>query len=66
MNYNDYNTFIKRKVEMNMRLVVQRVSEASVEIEGKINGQIKQGFMVLYENRDAAQIGGIPVFFMRF
>ena len=51
---------------MNMRLVVQRVSEASVEIEGKINGQIKQGFMVLYENRDAAQIGGIPVFFMRF
>ena len=32
---------------MNMRLVVQRVSEASVEIEGKINGQIKQGFMVL-------------------
>ena len=47
MNYNDYNTFIKRKVEMNMRLVVQRVSEASVEIEGKINGQIKQGFMIL-------------------
>ena len=32
---------------MNMRLVVQRVSEASVEIEGEINGQIKQGFMVL-------------------
>lgn len=28
---------------MNMRLVVQRVSEASVEIEGEINGQIKQG-----------------------
>ena len=50
MNYNDYNTFIKRKVEMNMRLVVQRVSEASVEIEGKINGQIKQGFMVLVRN----------------
>ncbi|RGE15925.1 hypothetical protein DXA87_06845 [Desulfotomaculum sp. OF05-3] len=24
----------------------------------------KQGFMVLYENRDAAQIGGIPVFFI--
>ena len=43
MNYNDYNTFIKRKVEMNMRLVVQRVSEASVEIEGEINGQIKIG-----------------------
>ena len=30
-----------------MRLVVQRVSEASVEIEGKINGEIKEGFMVL-------------------
>ena len=51
---------------MNMRLVVQRVSEASVEIEGEINGQIKQGFMVLYENRDAAQIDGIPVFFIWF
>ena len=24
----------------------------------------KQGFMVLYENRDVAQIGGIPVFFI--
>lgn len=30
-----------------MRLVIQRVSEASVEIEGKINGEIKEGFMVL-------------------
>ena len=30
-----------------MRLVVQRVSEASVEIDGKINGAIKKGFMVL-------------------
>ena len=48
MNYNDYNTFIKRKVEMNMRLVVQRVSEASVEIEGEINGQIKQGFKFFF------------------
>ena len=47
MNYNDYNTFIKRKVEMNMRLVVQSKVEASVKLEGKINGQIKQGFMVL-------------------
>lgn len=30
-----------------MRLVIQRVSEASVEIEGKINGKIEEGFMVL-------------------
>ena len=30
-----------------MRLVIQRVSEASVEIDGKINGEIKEGFMVL-------------------
>lgn len=30
-----------------MRLVIQRVSEASVEIEGKINGKIDDGFMVL-------------------
>ena len=30
-----------------MRLVIQRVSEASVEIEGKINGKIDEGFMVL-------------------
>lgn len=32
---------------MNMRLVIQRVDEASVEIEGKINGAIKKGFMIL-------------------
>lgn len=30
-----------------MRLVIQRVSEASVEIEGRINGKIDEGFMVL-------------------
>lgn len=30
-----------------MRLVIQRVSEASVEIDGKIHGAIKEGFMVL-------------------
>lgn len=30
-----------------MKLVIQRVKEASVEIEGKINGKINQGFMVL-------------------
>jgi len=30
-----------------MRAVIQRVSKASVEIEGQINGQINQGFLVL-------------------
>ena len=30
-----------------MRLVIQRVNEASVEIDGKINGAIQKGFMVL-------------------
>lgn len=30
-----------------MIAVIQRVSEASVNIEGRINGQIQQGFLVL-------------------
>ena len=30
-----------------MRAVVTRVRSASVEIEGRINGQIGQGFLVL-------------------
>lgn len=30
-----------------MRLVIQRVDQASVEIEGKVTGKIKKGFMVL-------------------
>ena len=30
-----------------MRLVIQRVSKASVEIEVKVNGKIDKGFMVL-------------------
>lgn len=30
-----------------MRVVVQRVSEAKVEIEGKVNGAIKNGYMLL-------------------
>lgn len=30
-----------------MKLVVQRVSNAKVEVEGKITGQIEKGFMVL-------------------
>lgn len=30
-----------------MKLVVQRVKESSVTIEGQINGRIDKGFMVL-------------------
>lgn len=30
-----------------MRLVIQRVTQASVEIDGKIRGEIQDGFMVL-------------------
>lgn len=30
-----------------MRIVVQRVSEASVKIDGRINGEIEQGLLVL-------------------
>ncbi len=38
-----------------MRVVIQRVSEASVKIEGIINGSINKGMMVLLgvENEDA-------------
>lgn len=41
-----------------MKLVIQRVKEASVEIEGKINGKINQGFMVLVgiTNDDSEEI----------
>ena len=31
-----------------MRLVIQRVSEASCKVDGKIVGKIKDGFMVLF------------------
>ena len=30
-----------------MRVVIQRVSEAAVRVDGKIVGEIKQGLMVL-------------------
>lgn len=36
-----------------MRAVVQRVSEASVSVEGKITGSIKKGLMVLLGIEDA-------------
>ena len=42
-----------------MRLIVQRVSEASCKVDGKITGQIDQGFMVLVGlglNDDEAEV----------
>mgnify|MGYP002524232303 CR=1 FL=1 len=30
-----------------MRIVIQRVTEASVTIEGRVHGQIKQGYLIL-------------------
>lgn len=34
------------EVEIFMKFVIQRVTEASVEVEGRIAGQIKRGFLV--------------------
>ncbi|MEI6264538.1 MAG: D-aminoacyl-tRNA deacylase [Sphingobacteriia bacterium] len=42
-----------------MRVVIQRVSNASVSIEGKINGEIEQGLMVLVGIEDADSIEDI-------
>lgn len=41
-----------------MKIVVQRVQYSSVKIEGKINGEIKKGFMVLvgFKNDDTQEI----------
>ena len=36
-----------------MRAVIQRVTKASVTIEGKINGQIENGLLVLLGIEDA-------------
>lgn len=38
-----------------MRVIIQRVSEASVEIEGKIKSQVNNGMMILagFENEDS-------------
>jgi len=42
-----------------MRAVIQRVSKASVEIEGQINGQIGQGFLVLLGIEDSDNLEDI-------
>ncbi len=55
-----------------MRVVIQRVSEANVKIDGKIHGEIQQGLVVLcaFENADtgedifwmAKKISGLRIF----
>ena len=42
-----------------MRVVIQRVSEASVTIEGKRNAQIEQGLLILLGIEDADEQGDI-------
>ena len=41
-----------------MRLVIQRVKHASVEIDGAIHGKINQGYMILVgiQNEDTREI----------
>lgn len=34
-------------ISLNMRTVIQRVSQASCTIDGKVNGEIKKGYMIL-------------------
>ena len=43
-----------------MRLVIQRVKHASVEIDGAIHGKINQGYMILVgiQNEDTREIVG--------
>ncbi len=45
----DEKTNLERTVEIesNVKIVVQRVNEAEVKVEGKIVGKIKKGFLVL-------------------
>ena len=40
-------TNLRRRVNIEVRLVIQRVKEASVKVENKIVGKINQGFLVL-------------------
>lgn len=42
-----------------MRAVIQRVSEAKVEIDGKINGEIGKGFLVLIAVHNDDEISDI-------
>ena len=48
-----------------MRAVIQRVTSAKVEVEGKVTGEIEKGFLILfavlrlrdYPNRTSAENG---------
>ena len=37
----------RKREDSNMRFVIQRVSEASVTVNGQITGKISRGFLVL-------------------
>jgi len=45
--YREVNTFVKRIKIQIMRAVIQRVTNASVRIDGKIHSQIGSGLLVL-------------------
>lgn len=38
---------MKKGDSISMKVIIQRVSEANVKIDGKVNGEIDKGFMVL-------------------
>lgn len=49
-----FHKFTTSQINKSMRAIIQRVSEASVKVEGKITGEIKNGLLVLvgYEDSD--------------
>ena len=44
-----------------MKLIIQRVKESSVEIDGKIKGKISKGLNILVAGSYSTSIDGTPV-----